>query len=195
MGKGEVMPKRNQKSKKRSKKIHFSDAEKHLVELQKISESGGDDASVATSLRMWWLEHKSWTPKQWNYIAAIVTKNKKPKKKRKASKYYLYAISAGQAIKLGYSSNIKNRIKAMQTGQHEDLKCEWQYYVGTSKAEAGALEKKLHRYCKRYHVRGEWYKKQCMHIVEQFKIKRATKRNYEEEREEMNILLDANERI
>ena len=195
MGKGEVMPKRNRKSKKRSKKLHFSDAEKHLIELQKISESGSEDASTATSLRMWWLEHKSWTGKQWNYVAALVAKNKKPKKKRKVAKYYLYAISAGDAIKLGYSSNIKNRIKAMQTGQHEDLKCEWQYYVGASKGEAGTLEKKLHRYCKKYHVRGEWYKKECMTIVEQFKVSQTTKRNYEEERAEIDILLGANERI
>ena len=78
-------------------------------------------------------------------------------------------------IKIGYSSDIRKRIAAMQTGCPQTLKCVWKYYAGSIESDAKSLEKKLHRYCKKHHVRGEWYKKDCMAIIEQFSVKEKLK--------------------
>lgn len=192
MGKGEIMSKR-----KRSKKktLHFTDADKVLIGLEKVAKAGQKDAEAANSLKLWWLEHKEWSQKQWLYAKAIVARHGKPRAKTKQAKYHLYAITDGRSVKLGYSSDIKKRIKQMQTGHPEVLKCVWKYYTGTNEVQAKNLEKKLHRFCKKYRVRGEWFAKNCLTLVDQFSIKEKITRDFNIERQEVEIMLEAEQHI
>ena len=192
------MPKRNVTSKKRTRKtVHFSESDKILIQLQDIASKGQKDASAANSLKMWYLEHKSWTTKQWAYARALAarSKDKTAKKLAKSRKLYLYAITDGTAVKLGYSSDINKRIKAMQTGHPAHLKAIWKYYTGTNEAQAQNLEKKLHRCCKTHRIRGEWFRLGAMNIVEQFKIKHSASRDRCIEEQEFEIVAAAQERI
>ena len=133
--------------------------------------SGSADSRAARSLADWWLVHKSWTQKQWLYARALVNRDRKKKAKPKVKKYYLYAITDGEFIKLGYSSSISGRLKAMQTGHPKPLKCLWRYYVGKTEAVARRLERKLHKYCSKQRVRGEWFSMACAARVEEFSAK------------------------
>ena len=170
VGKGEIMPKINRNRKSRSKKIHLTEADSLLIDLEKVSMTGSSQASAANSLKMWYLQHKYWSVKQWCYAKSIVAKSKKTAKPSKPKKYNLYAITDGTYVKLGYSSNIPARIKAMQTGHPEPLTLSWKYYTGTTESEAKRLETKLHRFCRNHKVRGEWFNSDCMAQVERFKI-------------------------
>lgn len=191
VGKGETMSKRNRSKKK---KVHFAEADNLLVRLEEIAKSGNEDASAANSLKLWWLEHKSWTSKQWVYVKALCAKNRKKRAPAK-KKFYLYAISDGSAVKLGYSSNIRSRMKSMQTGHPSTLKCIWEYYVGRSEVETKNLERKLHRVCKKHKIRGEWFGYDCMVLVNQFSIKEKMTRDFENEEQEIVIVAAAMDRI
>lgn len=184
------MPKAKRKSNKRSKnKLNFSEAEEVLIGLDTVVKSGSEDAVTANSLRIWWLRNQSWTLKQWAFARSIIAKHgaKKAKAKaKKSKKYHLYAISDGTAIKLGYSGNIGSRIKAMQTGHPQELTCVWKFYTGRGEPDARTLEKKLHRFCSKYALRGEWFSLDCMTIVEQFKIKESISRDYQTEQQYKN---------
>lgn len=193
MGKGETMPKRNRNKRK---KLHYTEADKLLVKLEQISKTGSEDASAANSLKLWYLEHKSWTTKQWVYVKALCAKSRDRKKRAAASKkFQLYAISDGSAVKLGYSYDIKKRIKAMQTGHPQELACVWKYYVGRIESEAKQLEKKLHRYCRKRKIRGEWFDLECMVLVKRFGVMDNITREFEMEKQELEILAAAQDRI
>lgn len=182
------MVKRNAKNKKRSsKKLHLAANEKLLTELHRMVEEGHQKAATAQSLTSWYLEHKSWTQKQLDYAKVLV---KMPKKKKvpKVRKYYLYAIATRYEVKLGFSCDISKRIKTFQTARVERLKCIWEYYAGREEGEAKKQEKKLHRYCKKYHLSGEWYKPECMTLVKQFGIKGNIERDFKNEAAQEEIL-------
>ena len=85
-------------------------------------------------------------------------------------KQYLYAISDGVNVKLGRSNNIKKRLGALQTSNSKKLVLLWEKYTGRDIHRAEAAEKKLHRRCKEYKIRGEWFNLQCMLLVANFKI-------------------------
>jgi len=153
----------------RKRKMIYSDAEKCLVELDRLAKSEPKKTEICRSLIKWYMTHHSWTEKQWYLVKSLSVKRKKIKEK---SKYYLYAITDGTNIKLGYSSNIPKRISAIQTGNAGNIKCLWKYYTGHRSFIASNAERKLHRRCKKYRIRGEWYKNECMELVEGFSIKK-----------------------
>jgi len=188
VGKGDPMPKRNTTNKKRSQKVHLTDADKILISLENIAMEGGQDARTANSLKLWYIEHKSWSSKQWDYARAIIRKSKDKPKAGKPKKYYLYALVAGPAVKLGFSSNINSRIKQVQTGQPHKLECVWRYYTGTNQAEAKKLESKLHRWCLKWKVRGEWYAIECMPTVEKFTLNDKTAKQFHQDRADETII-------
>jgi hypothetical protein len=152
---------------KSRKKLILTEAETFLVELEKIAAKGNE---TARSFINWWLTHKSWTEKQWIYIRHLVLANRRKPKKVKYQKFYLYAVSDGCAIKLGYSSNIKKRIAAMQTGHPIDLVLEWRYYTGRSKYGAAKAERMLHRHCSQHRLRGEWFSQDCLSLVKDWSM-------------------------
>jgi len=85
-------------------------------------------------------------------------------------KQYLYAISDGTNVKLGRSNNIKKRMSALQTSNSKKLVLLWEKYTGRDIGRAEAAEKQLHRHCREYKIRGEWFNMNCMLLVANFRI-------------------------
>lgn len=101
-------------------------------------------------------------------------RNKKLNKTEKSStgfKFVLYAISDSKDVKLGISSNLKKRLKTLQTGSSTPLEVLWTLPCGDSRLEAVNNERKLHRACKQYRLVGEWFSLDCMDIVRMFEIR------------------------
>ncbi|MCK5016723.1 MAG: hypothetical protein KAS32_06565, partial [Candidatus Peribacteraceae bacterium] len=61
--------------------------------------------------------------------------------------------------------------KQIQTGHPKPLKVLWKLYVGATTGAAYKAERKLHRLCSKYKVRGEWFKPECMGLVREFTLK------------------------
>lgn len=169
-----------------------------LIELQKIIESDSLTAAKAASLMAWYRTHGKWTSKQWAYVQAMALKNRIKRlnaKVKKPKSYYLYAISDGRYVKLGYSCNPRSRLKAMQTGHPEPLELVWTLEAGDSEAEASVLERKLHRYCDDFQRRSEWFDLGCMDLVRKFVVKQREDQQREEELQELEIVCAARDYI
>jgi predicted GIY-YIG superfamily endonuclease len=72
---------------------------------------------------------------------------------------YVYFIQAGRGpVKVGYTSNVKQRLENMQVGSPDPLSVV--FTAGPmSKMMAQAVEKDLHSFFRCQHLRGEWFKK------------------------------------
>lgn len=165
-----------------------------LIELQKIIESDSLTAAKAASLMAWYRTHGKWTPKQWAYVQALALKNRVKTLNAKINKpksYYLYAISDGRYVKLGYSCKPRSRLKSMQTGHPQPLELVWTLEAGSSEAEAAVLERKLHRYCGDFQRRSEWFDLGCMELVRKFVVKEKEERQREDELQELEIVCTA----
>jgi len=65
---------------------------------------------------------------------------------------WVYFIRAGDAIKIGHSTRLTARLKALQTGTHHSL-------VLLAKAPGAVqLEREYHDRFRRWHIQGEWFK-------------------------------------
>lgn len=144
--------------------------EKLLIDLHKLVEKPGDDRETAQSLLTWYLRNKFWTSKQVVLAKGLVARNKK-KTVLKPVKYYLYAIGDGESVKLGVSTNVGSRLNTLQTGHPKQLKVLWKLFIGRERTPAYSAERKLHKYCKKYKLRGEWFKGGCMDVVAAFTLK------------------------
>lgn len=109
-------------------------------------------------------------------------------------RHYLYGISDGEFIKIGMSKNYEERMKNLQTSTPNKLSLVWCCYVSEDSREARRQEKKLHRACKAHHVRGEWFTRGCVPIMESWVIKNRSVRE-EEKGEELNSALDEQFRL
>lgn len=99
-----------------------------------------------------------------------ISDKKKKKSDPKRGEHYLYAISNGEHIKVGYSKSPKARLKQLQTGQARPLKLVWQCLCGYSDQEAKAQERKLHRRLQSNRVSGEWFEFDCLLICRSWRI-------------------------
>jgi hypothetical protein len=103
---------------------------------------------------------------------------KKQKAKKADPKYgehYLYAISDGKNLKVGYSKDPKSRLKRLQTGSSKPLKLLWQCLCAYSDTDARKQERKLHRRLRRHNIQGEWYQFDCLVICRAWRIKGITR--------------------
>ena len=172
MGKGIVMSKA--KNKRKIEKL--TPTEKLIAELQHKLENNKldvDDCQAVRSLLSYYICRDGLTFKQLQLAKRLNEKSnlitsQKPKSKRK---YFLYALSNGCDIKLGVSSDIDQRIKGIQTSSPTTINLAWKYYIGADKQKAFASERKLHRACKDYRLKGEWFKCVCMEVVKSFSVK------------------------
>jgi len=162
--------------------------EKALIGLNKIVDRGLVGQEKAKSLLDWYAKHGNLTPKQRSYALVLILKSTKKKKSRKVSKYSLYAIGDGEAVKLGVSVNIRGRMRTLQTGHPKKLKTLWEYYAGKDKGVAYKAEKQLHRYCKKHKIRGEWFHPDCMVVVRQFSLKDRCHTDYEQREHDWDVL-------
>lgn len=182
------MSKRN-----KNRKYKMTDTEKLLAGLHSIVRSGSSKASTANSLISWFLANQYWTDKQTHFASSLVNEFNRQEigekiRKRAVDKYYLYAISDGIAIKLGYSKNVPRRLKEMQTGQSAKMSIVWKYFVGATEKLAAQAERKLHRYCKKHRIRGEWFHADCMLLVEQFTVRNKVAEEIEQEEHDIKMI-------
>jgi len=151
---------------KRKSKLNYTEI--IFVNLKKFSlqkTTSEEDKQKAKSLLKWFYASGYFTAAQQALAKSLTYVKKKP---AVVKKHYLYAISNGQEIKLGMSSNVKGRLKSMQTANPSELVILWSYYIANTPADAIKIEKKLHRACKEFHIRGEWFKMECIGTVNKF---------------------------
>ena len=156
------------KVKKKKYKSLLSFEEIMVIKLKKFSLAKGtdhDDKQKAVSLIRWFQVNNYFTAAQRTLANSLTYVRKKP---AVVKKHYLYAISNGQEIKLGMSSDVNKRLKALQTSSPAELVVLWSYYIANTPADAIKIEKKLHRACKAFHIRGEWFSMDCLAMVNSF---------------------------
>jgi len=162
----------------------------------------------ASNLIGWHSEHGYLTQKQQGFARILLTRTKEKRTQKanhRGNEHYLYAISDGVAIKLGFSRSPSKRLKDMQTGHPMKLQLLWMLGVGESPAKARKAERKLHRYCRKFRKRGEWFELACAPVVEKFEIREkehrqrvkqdAAQKQIDNENQEREILAAARERI
>ena len=161
------------KWKKKSYKKGLSEKQKLLAKLHEIVKSGkadDKDRRTACSLISWYMKQHGLSHRQWDYTDVIVRRYTNVKNSKQLDKkQYLYGISDGKMIKLGMSYDIKKRLKQLQTSNPKSLRIVWKYYTGKCVKTAAALEKKLHRRCKKFRGRGEWFSIECFDLVKVFR--------------------------
>lgn len=80
--------------------------------------------------------------------------SEKSKEDQKATKGYVYFIRAdGKYIKIGCTSNLKERFKSLKIASPNEL--ELCFYIETDHCKL--IEKEMHDYFSNYKMRGEWF--------------------------------------
>lgn len=147
-------------------KLHYEEI--MIIKLKSLSLKKSTDHEIkqkAVSLIKWFQINNFFTAAQKKLANQLTYVNKKP---AVVKKHYLYAISNGDQIKLGMSSDVNKRLKTMQTSSPAELVILWKYYIANAPAEALKIEKMLHRACKEFHIRGEWFDMACIDTVNSF---------------------------
>ena len=156
------------KRKKQKRKAKLNYTEIIFVNLKKFSlekTTSEEDKQKAKSLLKWFYANGYFTAAQQALAKSLTYVPKKPAANKK---HYLYAISNGEQVKLGMSSDVKKRLSALQTSSPSDLIIIWKYYVATTSKEAIKIEKMLHRACSEFRIRGEWFSMGCVDVVNKF---------------------------
>jgi hypothetical protein len=104
---------------------------------------------------------------------------------KKSQRFYLYAISDGEMVKVGYSVNPKSRLKTMQVGNPRKIEIVWRKYCASSTKEAIKQERKLHRAISGHSIRGEWFSIGAMNRILKWRVM-----GYSAKIEEESIALD-----
>lgn len=160
--------KRKQQSSYSKIQAMLTSDEKILVGLDEAFRGRGPDSDAALSLAGWYRTHGYWTDRQLRYAKAIIANHRRKTAQKKPQKYYLYAISDGTYVKLGFSARPKERLKDCQTGCPKPLALEMTIPVGEDRRLAIRNERLLHRVCRDYRTNGEWFHKACLELVERF---------------------------
>ena len=122
--------------------------------LRTLSE---EDKPKAVSLVGWYRAKGEFTDKQRGLGKAILSRKRKAlQKAKKEDPYWVYVMSDGEFVKIGFSKNPKKRIKAVQSGNPKQLKIplKWQV-IGRNNAKK--LESKLHKTYGQLRKKGEWF--------------------------------------
>ena len=153
-------------------KEKINDLEMLIIKLQKVREDKlvtESNRMFAASLLTHYMNFKDLSFRQQIAANNLINRSKPKRKEREPTKsYYLYAITNNSEVKIGFSSNVKKRLKALQTSNSSVLKCLWSYSVGNNRYDAVNNEKKLHRLCRAHRIRGEWFESDCMVLVKSF---------------------------
>ena len=105
-------------------------------------------------------------------------------------RHYLYAISDGQSLKVGFSVNPGARLKDMQTANPRPLVIAWKTYCASESKEAAYQEKKLHRYLIKYSIRGEWFSMDSLKKIKEWTVKNNSVKDEEQEIEANELILN-----
>lgn len=128
------------------------------------------------------MSYQQWTYKQTELIDSLISGFSRDLKKSEdqspiQKKYYLYALTCGDRVKIGHSTNIQKRIKSIQTANADEVSLVWKFYVGSDRSIAETAERRLHRLCNKHHIRGEWFDIESLDLVVSYKpkLKSATR--------------------
>lgn len=91
-------------------------------------------------------------PEYWSARRATFCEDWAEAERAVAALDHLYFIQAGNAVKIGRTCKLENRITSMQVDNHEQLNC---LLVLRGR---GHEEKEWHRRYSRQNIRGEWYR-------------------------------------
>ncbi len=118
------------------------------------------DIEAAKSLCKQYIVKESLTDPQWRYVNALVYRSKPDvlvsRKVKNVSKYYVYLISSGDFIKIGYSNSPGSRLRELQVGNPRLLSMIGQS-VFSDRVGAKSGEASLHKRYRAYKARGEWF--------------------------------------
>lgn len=156
------------KRKKYKRKVKLSYSEIIFIKLKHFSlakSTNEEDKQKAKSLIKWFHANNFFTAAQTALANSLTYVNKKT---AVVKKHYLYAVSNGVDVKLGMSGDVNKRLKGLQTSSSSELVLLWKYYIANTSKEAIKIEKMLHRACKEFHIRGEWFTMDCISTVNKF---------------------------
>lgn len=162
-------------TKSNRKTFKYSELEKLAVGLEEVGVlDDSTDERKRRSLIDWFKRKGYLTKPQQGLAHGLIRSAKIAKGKDRTieeTKLYLCAIAGSQSVKLGMSGCIKKRMKTLQTSSPEKLSLKWQYFVGYDRLHAMKQERKLHRFCKKYRLSGEWFSLECMDLVRDFHVR------------------------
>lgn len=73
---------------------------------------------------------------------------------------YFTLDTDSNTIKIGRTQNIDNRIVSLQTSNSSELK-----YIALLTGVTKEFEQHIHVMCRKYHVRGEWFKRGALDFI------------------------------
>ena len=158
---------------KRNNKSNLSYIEITVIKLNNLvrsKDAKDDHIEKAKSLLAWFKLNGYFTKAQISLAKNLTYVKKKVQVNKK---HYLYAISNGKEIKLGMSTDITKRLRTLQTSSPSELTLLWKYYIANTPKDAIKIERMLHRACKKFHIRGEWFTMECIETVNSFKLEIA----------------------
>ena len=133
-------------------------AHQHLTE---------EEREKSRSLLRQYIRDHDLTGAQWGLARSLVKLHRKLGSVNTNSDWMLYAMKAGDTVKLGHTSNIGARIKSIQTGQADRVELKWTLSC-EGRVDAKNKERKLHRFCRDRHIRGEWFAPDVLERLEAF---------------------------
>ena len=83
--------------------------------------------------------------------------------KRQALGHWIYGISDGTSLKVGYAMDIERRLRELQTGSPRELVVVYRWRVTQWKSAHAEIvsaknwERWYHRKLRGFHLRGEWF--------------------------------------
>jgi hypothetical protein len=117
------------------------------------------------------------TDKQKKYAESLAKplwgKIKAEKRERRNRQHFVYGISNGEYLKIGYANNPNRRLADLQVGNPNNLEIRGLIECPDQKS-AKRIERKMHRACKRHRVRGEWFNMAALEIFGDFKTDGGT---------------------
>ena len=148
-------------SKRMRKKVWgmLSEDARIAANLQKAIKFMGnpEDVKKARSLCGWFTAKGFLTSKQKLLASHLLGVSNDHKVTGEASApYFVYVISDGDNIKIGYAKEPRERLKALQTANSSQLKLVRAFQV-KGRSAALAHEKTLHSKFKKHRLRGEWF--------------------------------------
>ena len=125
-----------------------------------------DLANIAAD-KMGWPQIEHGQPKQREFAKQYLVKYSGSLIAPVGSRSWVYFITSGPWLKIGVSDNVDARMANLQTASPVKLKLVAK--VGCrSKAEAFALEKKLHSNLRSYRAEGEWFYGRAISVIGEF---------------------------
>lgn len=118
---------------------------------------------------MYWIK-EGWIPGD-RLHALRKVKTEPYKEKTPEKPYMLYAVDIGTCIKVGITSNLTQRLKAIQTHSPQTVAIIWSALCGYTLSNARQMEKKLFRHIGRYRLKGEHFDYDAKDKILAFRVK------------------------